>query len=59
MEQRSTDGGRAHAHFLAAHLSHGNGMEDIGFSTATAHPSVCSLSKIERLIDDFGLLAVG
>ena len=58
VEQRRTNCGRSHPHFLAHHLCHGNGVKNIEFSASASHPAVGRLGKVERLGDHLRFFSV-
>ena len=58
VQQSRANGGRSHTHLLTHHLRHGNGVEDVQFSTSASHTTVGSFRKVERFGDHLHLFAV-
>ena len=58
VQERRADTGAAQADVLARNLRHGDGMHDVWLAGKSSDALVRFLCEVERLVDDFGVLAV-
>ena len=58
VQERRADAGAAQADVFARNLRYGNGMHDVWLTGKSSDALVSLLGEVERLVDDFGVLAV-